>query len=81
MDNDYSNRVAAIIRALREDAWSSQPLRIAREGGGDAGEGRFLSLLVEDRAPFAGGQMSYQDYVAAVLRESMGPAGHAEPTS
>ncbi len=74
--NDYSQRVAAIVRTLRAPWYATQKLRVAREGAGDANEARFHWHLVEDKQAFAGGAVTYGEYLPIVARESaMGALG------
>ena len=70
-DSDYSSRVAAVIDALRADRTRYMQLHIIREGDGYA-EAFFARYLVEDRAAFQGGAMSYSEYHASVVRQIAG---------
>jgi protein transport protein SEC24 len=69
-NNDYSFRVHAILRTLREPWSQAQKLRIVRDGSNSADEARFHFHLIEDRQNFPGGTVSYTEYLPIVLRES-----------
>jgi hypothetical protein len=71
--NDFSERVLAIIAQLQAAAPQVQRLRIVRQGSGDVHEARFNWHLVHERQSFAGGNVSYGEYLALVTRESLAP--------
>lgn len=76
LPNDYSQRICAIVRTLRAPWYSTQKIRIVREGSGDINEIRFQWHLVEDKQNFPGGSVSYAEYLPLVGREaSMGQLG------
>ena len=67
-NSDLSSRVVAVIEALREERPSQYlQLHYIREGEG-WGESYFARFLVEDRANFSGGGLSYTEYHAHVNR-------------
>ena len=54
----------------------NEAMAAAREGAGDANEARFHWHLVEDKQNFAGGSITYAEYLPIVARESaMGALG------
>jgi protein transport protein SEC24 len=72
--HDFGRRLAAIIRTLRGDAYSSQRLRFVAQGAGDVNEFRFMCHLVEDPQNFQGGTVTYGEYMGVVFKESLMPA-------
>lgn len=72
--SDYSSRLAAVLAALRCDKEVYMQLHFIREGDGHA-EAYFARYLVEDRAHFVGGALSYTEYHALVTRQAMGLTG------
>mmetsp|Transcript_14361 Transcript_14361/g.12989 ORF Transcript_14361/g.12989 Transcript_14361/m.12989 type:complete len:981 (+) Transcript_14361:44-2986(+) len=66
-NSDYSNRINAVIMSLREETSRYMQLHFIREGDGYA-EAYFSRFLVEDRANFAGGTLSYMEYYSLVMR-------------
>lgn len=73
-NSDYSSRVNAIIVALRQDRARYMHLHFIKEGDGHA-EAYFARYLVEDRAHFPGGAMSYTEYYGYVTRQVSGLPG------
>ena len=78
--NDYSSRVCGIARTCAADAFAAPRVRVVREGaaGGPGGggadgaaEARFHFSLIEDRQAFAGGSVTYAEYVNMVAKESL----------
>ncbi|POM72159.1 Putative vesicle coat complex COPII subunit SEC24/subunit SFB2 [Phytophthora palmivora] len=67
--DDTSNRVDAILTAIRAERLPYQNVVIMREG--DPAEGRFFWKLVEDRASFPGGSYSYSEYLGQISRMSL----------
>ncbi|KAG7390574.1 hypothetical protein PHYPSEUDO_007514 [Phytophthora pseudosyringae] len=67
--DDTSNRVNAILAAIRAERLPHQNVVIMREG--DPAEGRFFWKLVEDRASFPGGSYSYSEYLGQISRMSL----------
>ncbi|KAE9005561.1 Protein transport protein Sec24-like [Phytophthora rubi] len=67
--DDTSNRVDAILSAIRAERLPYQNVVIMREG--DPAEGRFFWKLVEDRASFPGGSYSYSEYLGQISRMSI----------
>lgn len=72
--SDFSSRVDAVVRALREDRARYMQLHFIREGDGYA-EAYFARYLIEDRANFSGGGLSYTEYHALVTRAMSGLPG------
>lgn len=72
--NDFAQRVAALIRTLRGDAYSQHRLRFVAQGAQDVNEHRFMCHMVEDPQAFQGGTVSYADYMTLVFKESLMPA-------
>jgi len=72
--SDFSSRVDAVIRALREDRARYMQLHFIKEGDGYA-EAYFARYLIEDRANFSGGGLSYTEYHAHVTRAVSGLPG------
>jgi protein transport protein SEC24 len=72
--SDFSNRVNAIVVALRQDRVRHMHLNFIREGDGYA-EVYFARYLVEDRANFPGGALSYTEYFSHVTRQVAGIPG------
>ncbi|RYG52437.1 hypothetical protein EON67_01230, partial [archaeon] len=68
--NPFSERVNAIVRALREPHFQAQKLRFVREGAGDVAEMRFHWHMVEDKQAFVGGNLTYAEYLPLVNRDS-----------
>lgn len=66
-NSDFSSRVSAVIVALREERARYLHLHFIREGDGYA-EAYFARYLIEDRANFSGGGMSYTEYHTHVTR-------------
>ena len=66
-NSDFANRVNAIIVALRQDRARYMHLHFIREGDGYA-EAYFSRYLVEDRANFPGGALSYTEYHTQINR-------------
>lgn len=73
-NSDFSSRVDAVINALRQDRARHMQLHFIREGDGYA-EAYFARYLIEDRANFSGGGMSYTEYHAHVTRAVSGMPG------
>ena len=73
-NSDFSSRVNAVIVALRQDRSRYMHLHFVREGDGYA-EAYFARYLVEDRANFPGGQLSYTEYHTHVSRQISGLPG------
>lgn len=71
-DNDTYVRLDNIITALRQDSVWWQSVTVVREG--EPAEARFFWRLVEDRASFTGGAVSYSEYLNFVNRQSLAPA-------
>jgi protein transport protein SEC24 len=69
-NSDFSSRVHAIVLALRAERARYMQLHFIREGDGYA-EAYFARFLIEDRANFSGGGLSYVEYHSHVTR-SMG---------
>ncbi|CAH0487183.1 unnamed protein product [Peronospora farinosa] len=67
--DDISNRVDAILSAIRSERLPHQNVVIMREG--DPVEGRYFWKLVEDRASFPGGSYSYSEYLGQISRMSL----------
>ncbi|KAI9922902.1 hypothetical protein PsorP6_000166 [Peronosclerospora sorghi] len=67
--DNTSNRVHAILSAIRLERLPYQKVVIMREG--DPAEGRFFWKLVEDRASFPGGSYSYSEYLGQISRMSL----------
>ncbi|KAG6622779.1 protein transporter Sec24 [Phytophthora cinnamomi] len=67
--DDTSNRVDAILSAIRAERLPYQNVVIMREG--DPAEGRYFWKLVEDRASFPGGSYSYSEYLGQISRMSL----------
>lgn len=65
-DNPLSRQVAAIVAALSEARPVRPRLTIVCEG--DRSEPRFRMHLVEDRANFPGGNVTYAEYMSAIMR-------------
>eukprot|EP00941_MAST-03F_sp_MAST-3F-sp1_P005150 g5150.t1 len=65
-DNAFSQRVAAIIRAIRFNRGIHQHVQCVQQGA--QSEAVFAWRLVEDRANYPGGARSYQEYAAYVQR-------------
>ncbi len=63
-----------IITSLRQESVCHQAVQLVREGEGGPAEARFFARLVEDRANFPGGSMSYAEYLSHVNRQSLAPA-------
>jgi protein transport protein SEC24 len=70
-NSDFSTRVAAVIAALRSDRTRYMQLHYIKEGDGYA-EAFFSRYLIEDRAAFQGGAVSYAEYHAYVNRQVQG---------
>uniref|UniRef100_M4BN79 Gelsolin-like domain-containing protein n=1 Tax=Hyaloperonospora arabidopsidis (strain Emoy2) TaxID=559515 RepID=M4BN79_HYAAE len=70
--DETSNRVDAILSAIRAERLPRQNVVIMREG--DPAEGRFFWKLVEDRASFPGGQCSYSEFLGQINRLSLSGA-------
>jgi protein transport protein SEC24 len=73
-NSDFSSRAHAVIVALRQDRSRHMHLHIIREGDGYA-EAYFARFLVEDRANFPGGALSYNEYYTHMLRQVKGLPG------
>ena len=73
-NSDFSSRVNAVIVALRQDRSRYMHLHFVREGDGYA-EAYFARYLVEDRANFPVGQLSYTEYHTHVSRQVAGMPG------
>ncbi|CAI5745957.1 unnamed protein product [Peronospora destructor] len=67
--DDISNRVDAVLSAIRSERLPHQNVVIMREG--DPAEGRYFWKLVEDRASFPGGSYSYSEYLGQINRISL----------
>jgi hypothetical protein len=65
--SDYASRLNAVIVALQSERTRRMQLHFIREGDGYA-EAYFARFLVEDRANFQGGALSYSEYYGLVLR-------------
>eukprot|EP00946_MAST-07B_sp_MAST-7B-sp1_P001496 g1496.t1 len=75
--NSLCDRVNNIVAACRSRRPTFTPLSVIQEGG--AADAQFFTYLVEDRANFAEGAVTYQEYLQTVQRPSgMGsmPGGH-----
>jgi len=69
-DTEYGKRVAGILNGLLEEGLATSPqFYIIREGDGRA-EAFFFRMMVEDRANFPGGAVTYEEYVDAVNNSS-----------
>eukprot|EP00596_Hydrurales_sp_CCMP1899_P006133 CAMPEP_0119044080 /NCGR_PEP_ID=MMETSP1177-20130426/28383_1 /TAXON_ID=2985 /ORGANISM="Ochromonas sp, Strain CCMP1899" /LENGTH=207 /DNA_ID=CAMNT_0007013527 /DNA_START=1 /DNA_END=624 /DNA_ORIENTATION=+ len=73
-NSDFSSRVNAIIVALRADRSRHMHLNFIREGDGYA-EAFFARYLVEDRANFPGGALTYTEYFSLVTKQISGLPG------
>jgi len=73
-NSDFSSRLNAIIVALRQDRSRYLHLHFIREGDGYA-EAYFARFLVEDRANFPGGALSYTEYHTHMQRQVRGMPG------
>jgi len=73
-NSDFSSRVYDVVEALREDRNRYMQLHFIKEGDGYA-EAYFARYLVEDRANFSGGGLSYTEYHANVTRSVSGLPG------
>ena len=75
--NSLCDRVNNIVAACRSRRPTFSPLSVIQEGG--AADAQFFTYLVEDRANFAEGAVTYQEFLQTVQRPSgMGsvPGGH-----
>jgi protein transport protein SEC24 len=72
--SEFSSHVNAIITALRADRSRYMHLHFIREGDGYA-EAYFARYLVEDRANFPGGALSYTEYFGLVSKQISGLPG------
>ena len=77
-DGDVKRRTCNVIDALRlaNSAGAFKQLAVFKEG--DPLEYKFRFSLVEDRAPFNGGSMSYDEYVAHCSRLSRDNAAYSQ---
>eukprot|EP01038_Epipyxis_sp_PR26KG_P006349 gene6349-8746_t len=73
-NSDFSSRVFAVVLALREDRARYMQLHFIREGDGMA-EAYFARFLIEDRANFNGGNLSYTEFHSHVTRAISGLPG------
>jgi len=73
-NSDYSSRVNAVIVALRDDRARYMQLHFIREGDNFA-EAYFARYMIEDRANFPGGSLSYTEYHAHITRAMTGLPG------
>lgn len=71
-NSDYSSRVHSVIVALRSERVRHMQLHFIREGDGYA-EAYLARYLIEDRANFQGGNLSYTEYHSHVTRALGGP--------
>jgi protein transport protein SEC24 len=67
--SDFSSRVAAVLQALRADQKRYMHMHYIREGDGYA-EAYFSRYLVEDRAAYQGGAVSYSEYHSFITRQT-----------
>jgi protein transport protein SEC24 len=74
-NSDFSSRVNAIVVALRQDRFRYMHLHFIKEGDGYA-EAFFSRYLVEDRANFQGGAMSYTEFYTNITRQAQQGGGH-----
>ena len=65
---DYSYRVSTIVAALRADRSRFMQLHIIKEGDRYS-EAFFLRYLVDDRASYMGGDVTYPEYYAYVSQQ------------
>lgn len=71
-NSDFSSRVMAVIDALRDDRPAHyMQLHFIKEGDGYA-EAFFARFLIEDRANFAGANLSYTEYHSHITRAVSG---------
>mmetsp|Transcript_6978 Transcript_6978/g.10358 ORF Transcript_6978/g.10358 Transcript_6978/m.10358 type:complete len:164 (+) Transcript_6978:67-558(+) len=74
-NSDFSSRVAAVVAALRSDRKGRyMQLHFIREGDGYA-EAYFARFLIEDRANFTGGNLTYNEYYSHLMRALAGLPG------
>jgi protein transport protein SEC24 len=75
LENSLSKRLCAIVNAIRDPSQKSvyQKLYIVRQGDtSNFLESLFHKYLIEDRANFSGGSMTYAEYLNLVNKTSLG---------